>query len=64
MIIEKNRVANKVGMEVSIRQELPNGEEALAVMHIFNWDEITEEERNSYIEDLKRELSIKIQKHI
>ena len=56
MQVEYRRIENKVGMEVVMRKELPNGIEALAAMHVSNWDVLTEEQQEKHLLELSREL--------
>lgn len=56
MKVEYRRIDNKVGMEIVMRKELPNGTEALAAMHVSNWDVLTEKEQDMRLVELSREL--------
>lgn len=46
MRIEYKRITGKVGLEITMTEDLQNGQEAVVAMHISNWDELSEKDRD------------------
>lgn len=52
MKIEYKRITGKVGMQVMVIHELPDGNESVSAMHISDWDTISKEKQDEYIDEL------------
>ena len=49
-------ISGKIGVQIVLKQELPGNMEAVVAEHCYDWDRMSEEDKEKHIETLEGEL--------